>query len=128
MLVMQAVDVNEGITPSVIAKDFNLSQPTMTTILDRLEKKGYVERERCPADRRKILLHLNASGKAILSESSAALQDKFVSAFDGLEDWERSMLVASLQRIVNIMGADELDATPVLEWGQLSRNVEQADQ
>lgn len=44
------------ISPSALAKLAGLHPATLTGILDRLEKGGWVERSRDPADRRAVLL------------------------------------------------------------------------
>jgi DNA-binding MarR family transcriptional regulator len=46
-----------GTTPGRLSQMTGLSSGTVTGILDRLEKAGYVRRERDPDDRRRVLLH-----------------------------------------------------------------------
>ena len=36
-----------------------------------------------------------------------------------LEDWERTQLLASLQRLASMMDAESIDAAPLLETGKL---------
>ncbi len=46
LLVIQSISQSDMVTAGQIAREVNLSQATVTTILDRLEKKAYVTRER----------------------------------------------------------------------------------
>jgi len=45
------------------------------------------------------------------------LQDVFSTAFEKLEAWEKSMIVASLQRVAGMMNAENIDASPMLHVG-----------
>jgi DNA-binding MarR family transcriptional regulator len=45
---------------------------TLTGVLDRLERRGLVERRPHPADRRSIAVHLTAAGQATADEVAAA--------------------------------------------------------
>jgi DNA-binding MarR family transcriptional regulator len=46
---------------------------TLTGVLDRLERRGLVERRPHPADRRSIAVHLTAAGQATADEVAAAV-------------------------------------------------------
>jgi DNA-binding MarR family transcriptional regulator len=45
-----------SMTPSVLREEIGLSGPAMTALLDRLEKAGYVVRERSSKDRREVFV------------------------------------------------------------------------
>ena len=49
------------------------------------------------------------------------LQDSFVQQFQDLRDWEQSMILTSLERVAYMMDAQHIDASPVLDLGQLDR-------
>jgi DNA-binding MarR family transcriptional regulator len=53
--------------PTLEISDRMLEQaPGITRLLDRLEAKGWVRRERCPQDRRQVLCWLTAPGLALV--------------------------------------------------------------
>lgn len=52
------------------------------------------------------------------------MQESFVEAFDKLEDWEKSMILSSLQRLVSLMDAQHIDAAPLLAAEQLETSKE----
>lgn len=112
---------NERVTIGEIAKDISLSQATVTTILDRLEKRQLLFRERSATDKRKVHARLTEAGRGVLNNAPMPLQDQLAAAFNGLQDWEQSMILASLQRVASMMNANAIDASPVLDLGELDR-------
>lgn len=120
LLVMQAIRKEGQAKPSSIAHDVLLSQATVTTIIDRLEKSGLVERERGTTDRRVVYISLTDEGQDRLRRAPELLQAGFIRELDKLEDWEKSLLVASLQRVAAMMSADDIEAAPILELGDLT--------
>ncbi|MFO0549857.1 MAG: MarR family transcriptional regulator [Polyangiaceae bacterium] len=48
----------DSLTPGQLAERINLSTGAITGVLDRLERAGYVRREKDPKDRRQVLVHV----------------------------------------------------------------------
>lgn len=66
---LRCLEQNEaGIPMSALANDCQAVMPTMTGIINRLVKRGIVERCQDPQDRRTTLIHLTPDGKALLDE------------------------------------------------------------
>ena len=101
----------------VLARSVHVSHPTMTGILDRLEKRGLVQRTRDTEDRRRMTVVPTAKGLELLESAPSPLQDRFRSAFAKIEEWEQTHMLATLQRVAALMDAEELDAAPVLTTG-----------
>ncbi len=121
LLLMQAIREKGQVTIGALAKEISLSQATVTTILDRLEKRGLVYRERSSEDKRKVHAYLTDKGMEILRDAPTPLQEHFVRQFRDLRDWEQSMIISSLQRVALMMDAEHIDASPVLDVGDLDR-------
>ena len=115
LLVLQQLATHEELTAGVIAREISLSQPTVTSIIDRLERKGLLKRERNQHDKRKVMLSMTKTGRAAVAKAPALLQNSFVRTFNQLEDWEQTLILSSLQRISDMMNAAELDAAPLLD-------------
>ena len=112
---------------SELAQAVNLSQATTTGILDRLEKKAMVQRERSDQDRRKVLISPTAHAERVLENAPPLLQEHFVGAFRRLPDWQQTQILSSLQRIVALMEASEVEAGPILTTGPIDASPEDTE-
>ena len=121
ILLLQAIRDKGQVTIGELANEISLSQATVTTILDRLEKKGYVYRERSKEDKRKVHAYLTEEAVVVLKESPMPLQEHFARQFLDLQDWEQTMIISALQRVAQMMDAQHIDASPVLDVGTLDR-------
>lgn len=121
LLLLQILRDRVELTSGDLARRMSLSQATVTTILDRLEKRQLVQRTRSVSDKRKVYTALTEAGEAILRQAPMPLQQHFIRQFQDLQEWEQAMILASLQRIAHMMDADHLDASPVLDVGPLDR-------
>ena len=126
LLILQAIRDCGDVTIGTIARQVNLSQATVTTILDRLEKRGLTYRERSTVDKRKVHAHLTDAGAKALDEAPTPLQESFVERFTTLAEWEQSMITSSLQRVADMMDAGSIDASPVLHVGMIERQSDAA--
>ena len=102
------------ITAGEVAKTISLSQATVTGILERLERHGLIARQRSDTDRRRVLLHATPTGVALLREAPPLMQESFVNAFNRLPDWEQSMILTGLQRLVSLIDVRQLRTTSIL--------------
>lgn len=121
ILLLQNIRDKNQATIGEIASDISLSQATVTTILDRLEKRKLVYRERSTEDKRKVHACLTDEGMEILKKAPIPLQDHFTREFGDLHEWEQTMIISSLQRVAQMMDAQHIDASPVLDIGTLDR-------
>lgn len=122
LMVLQTLDRNGAQTIGDIARVISLGQATVTTIVTRLENRDYLIREKSSEDRRKVYVSLTKAGRKILSTAPTPLQEKFVVQYERLESWEKSMILASLQRVAQMMDAGDIDASPILDIGDLDRD------
>ena len=121
LLVLQAIRDCGDVTIGTIARQVSLSQATVTTILDRLEKRGLTYRERSTVDKRKVHAHLTEAGETALADAPTPLQESFVERFTNLAPWEQSMITSALQRVADMMDAREIDASPLLHVGTIEQ-------
>lgn len=123
LLVLRQVSQEGKALPSAIAKSVDLSQATVTVLVRKLGEIGLVTRRRDSEDRRRVWVELTDAGAAALSKSPDLLQNRFERGFDRLEEWEQAMIIATLERVASLLDAGELDASPVLDVGDLDRIV-----
>ena len=102
-----------------IAKAANLSQATVTALVDKLEAQGLVARRRGSTDRRRVWVEITEAGRTKLAAAPDLLQERFLARFKTLPDWEQAFLNAALLRVVDLLGAESIDASPLLDTGEL---------
>ena len=122
LIVLQQVGKNPGVMVKEIARSITLSPATVTSILDRMESRGHVNRVRSTQDKRKVGVFLTDAGQSLLDKAPLPLQEHFLNRFNAIEEWEQSQMVATMQRIATMMDAQKIDAAPVLEVGSLVNN------
>lgn len=88
-----------GLPTLAIAQRMIERTPGVTRLLDRLERKGWIERERSPEDRREVRARVSRAGLALLARLDA-LVDRFDDRPEGeLEERELAELVRLLDRL-----------------------------
>lgn len=125
LLIMQILHREGSITAGQLADRVSLSQATVTTILDRLQAKALIQRERSETDRRKVFVLLTEQGANKLQNAPTPLQEDFIRQFADLKNWEQTQLISALQRIAHMMDAHHIDASPVLDTGELLGSMDQ---
>lgn len=118
--VLYVLSTSGVITQRRLAEELRVSQATVSVLLDKLQAKGLVRRERSARDRRQIDLVLSEEGARILTRAPDPLQDRFVSRFSALPDAEQSRILAALERVAQLLDADRMEAAPLLEAGDLT--------
>ncbi len=101
----------DGTTVGRLAGRVSLSQATVTDILKRLEQKGLVIRRRSSTDKRCVQVCLTPAARDLMQAAPPVLQEKFLCAFNALQEWEQHQLIASLQRVADMMDVRYVDAT-----------------
>jgi DNA-binding MarR family transcriptional regulator len=113
--VLQIIDETGASTPKAIAMRMRVSQATVTSLIDRLERQKMIERKRSEIDRRQTDIIITEQGHQTVEHAPDALQQRYVREFERLEEWEQAMLVASLERVAAMLDAHDIDASPVLD-------------
>ncbi len=94
-LIMFALAARTSLSIQDIAERIHTTSGNMTFTVDKLEKRGIIERQRCNEDRRKIYLVLTEEGNALwnklMDEHKAFLSDMF-SVLDD-KDMQQAMVL-----------------------------------
>lgn len=120
LIVLKEIYKSPGKKLSEISRQVSLSQATVTSILDRLEQQEFVERQRDIKDKRKVNVLLNEKAQKILETNPSLFQQKFSNRFEQLAEWEKSMILTSLQRLAVMLNAENIESPPVLTSGPLA--------
>lgn len=109
LAILQQAALAGSVTASCLAKSAYVGQPTISGILNRLEKQGLIERIRSETDRRQVMISVTEAGKQLLSNQPSLLKDVFRTRLAALESWEQQMILTGLQRIVWMMEETQPD-------------------
>ncbi len=121
LIVLQEVSKIEEMAVGEIAKAISLGQATVTGILERLETRGLIVRQRSKSDKRRVLVRVTPASKQLLEQAPPPMQEHFIQKLTNLQDWEQAMILSSLQRIVAMMDAKQIDAAPILTAGPIDK-------
>jgi DNA-binding MarR family transcriptional regulator len=117
LMAIQAVARLQPVTVGTLARQIHLGPATITGILDRLQRRGLVTRNRGHHDRRSVLVQLTEAGAALVQDAPSTLHERFHEELSKLQEWERTLILATLQRIAAMMDAERIEAAPVLVSG-----------
>lgn len=123
LLTLQCVADNPGISPGELAKFLSLSPVTSTVILQKLESRDLVKKIRSTIDKRRLEVVLTEKGKHEVNDAPSSLQTRFAERFGHLENWEQHLIASVLGRVTTLLGAEDLDAAPILDVGELDNAV-----
>lgn len=99
MHVIDNIGVNKERTMSDTAKDLKVTSGTLTTAIDNLIKKGYVERRRSAEDRRVVKIKLTDKGMEAFKAHEDFHKDLVISALQQLDGNEEELLIKVLSNI-----------------------------
>lgn len=96
---IEAIGINTESTMSEIAQKLKITSGTLTTCVNKLIKKGYVERKRIEEDRRVVLIKLTEKGKTAYNYHKKFHDELVNNTVESLEEDEKEILISSLDRI-----------------------------
>lgn len=110
--VLRRLAQNPGESQRAVADALGMHAPRLVALIDDLEGRGLVERQRDPQDRRNYALALTADGRALLARIATVAIEHERAVTAGVDPDERDQLLALLQRL-----ADEQGLTPGVHPG-----------
>jgi MarR family transcriptional regulator, 2-MHQ and catechol-resistance regulon repressor len=87
------------LTISAIGQKVLLASASMTSAIDRLEKRGLVRRKTCDSDRRIRFVELTDSGSALIEEIYVRHEKDLEAVIGELRDEERRVIYDGLKKI-----------------------------
>lgn len=96
---IEAIGMYEARSMSEVAADLKITVGTLTTAVNKLISKGYVERKRIEEDRRVVQIQLTKRGKLAFRIHEKFHTDMVRSTVQGLSPEEEEILVKSLERL-----------------------------
>jgi DNA-binding MarR family transcriptional regulator len=119
LVCLLAVVNNGAMTATSLAREIHLSPSTVVGILDRLEDKGLVVREREKTDRRIVRVSVTPAGIDLARTVPSPLHQTLTEGLDALPEPEQAAIALALEQVVELMEAEHLDSAPILETGPI---------
>jgi len=94
-----------------LSKEMYLDPSTVTGVIDRLEGKGYVVRDRDKTDRRVVNVRLTPAGESLVKKTPNPAQGKMVHGLGKLKEAELNIIYRSVRKLVEVMEAQDLKVT-----------------
>jgi DNA-binding MarR family transcriptional regulator len=82
-----------------VANRMHITSGTVTSLLDNLERKGYVERSSDPDDRRRVLVDITPAAQAVLDQALPAIQQVARHLIEQLDTQRQQALLHTLDEI-----------------------------
>ena len=90
-------------TPSKVSKELMVTLGTVTTSLNNLERKGYIERIRSEQDRRVVYLHLTKKGRLVHRLHKRFHNRMVMQVVEGMSSEEQKVMQKGLQNLYNFL-------------------------
>jgi len=92
-------DSETPVSPNNIADRLIISRASVTSLLDSLEKRGFVKRQPHPSDRRMLLVELTGSGRQVADRFRPIVHQHQKVWLSALSEKEQERLIETLQRL-----------------------------
>jgi DNA-binding MarR family transcriptional regulator len=90
---------NPGLSQSQLAGALAIERPNLVVIVDEIEGRDLVNRDRVPTDRRTYALRLTAEGARLLARATQAVRGHEARMIQGIGKSEEATLIACLNQI-----------------------------
>jgi DNA-binding MarR family transcriptional regulator len=91
---------NRRLSQQAIGEQLRIDRTTMVSLIDELERAGYVKRERNVEDRRAYVITLTAAGRKAQARAEEAVDAHALEFFGRLSEPERQELHELLERLI----------------------------
>jgi DNA-binding MarR family transcriptional regulator len=109
--VLKTISLSGGPSLGDLGRKMYLHPSTITGLIDVLERKGDVVRLRDQEDRRVVKVTLTPKGKRLARRTPNPVQGKMIYGLRGLKKEERNLIYNSVQKLVEIMEAQNAKVT-----------------
>jgi DNA-binding MarR family transcriptional regulator len=91
---------HEGLSNAELADRLYVTRPSVSALLERLERGGFIRREVSPHDRRGICIWLEEPGRVAVSSLRAEVREYAEQLMAGMSNSEREAMASALQPFV----------------------------
>lgn len=105
---------NYQATQGQIKKFLNLNSSTVSGIINRLEKKGFLARLPKSGDKRVVNIALTSAGDKLLDQIPALLHEQLSEKLEKLQANKITEIEESLDTLINLLNIESLEASPLI--------------
>lgn len=109
---LSAIEASPGITVTRLSQSLSVHVSTASTLLDKLDKAGLVERLRSARDRRVVQLRLTEAGRKVLRRAPQPLSGPVPHALERLPQSALARLNQELAALIREIQDVDADAAP----------------
>ena len=111
LLCLQEIYEHSPISIGALTKIVFMNNSTVTGIVDRLENRGWIRRNRISKDRRKIHLEVTDQGIEFVKKSPTPINERFIRRIKNLPEDQINNILWSLEALVDMLGEDKRKLT-----------------
>lgn len=97
--VLTLVDSDGPVSMRQLAESLDVSDAGATGVVDRMEKRGLVERRRDAVDRRVVFVHLTDAGRHVFEELAARRRERLSKLLDELSEGDMAALLRGVRAV-----------------------------
>jgi len=101
-------------TQGQVKKFLNLNSSTVSGIIDRLERKGFVARLPKTGDKRVVNIALTSSGDDLITSMPSLLHEQLSEKLNSLDAGDLQMIEQSLDKLVRLLDIQAVEASPLI--------------
>ena len=113
--VLKTINQSGSLSLGELSKRMYLHPSTVTGVVDRLEKKGYVLRDRSDVDRRIVKVKLTSKGNKLAKKGPSPVQGRMIYGLRKLKKDELFSIYKSVQKLVEIGEAQNVKVTFIFD-------------
>ena len=108
---LKTIYQSDGLPIGELSERMYLHPSTISGVVNRLEKKGYVLRDRGETDRRVVNVRLTQRGRSLARKTPNPVQGKMIYGLKRLKREDLDRILGSVQTLVQIMEAQRVRVT-----------------
>jgi DNA-binding MarR family transcriptional regulator len=106
---LKIISEQPGITLGDLSRRMYLHPSTVTGVVDRLESKGCIVRDRDSIDRRVVKVNLTPAGQDLAAKAPNPIQGKMIYGLRKLSENELNIIYESVKRLAEIAEAENVE-------------------
>lgn len=103
IIILMSIHEDKQISVGKLAKQIQVSGPTVTGLVDRLVDRNFVIRQRDKQDRRKVVVALTEKGKNTVREFQKGIQKRWEGILEHLTSEERGSYLKIVRKIISVV-------------------------